>query len=264
MFLTELFTNEDEKLDELDPGFVNDEIVRQRQPFKHQQAWERKGRGATASVWEHYSDPTTVVKVVGGGDYESFRTEREVTLAFVHFLVDHGHQSKHFPIVYGINIDDSEVLQVRIEKLVPIPDVIADVLGKFRWYADSAKGLRVVAADLKKVLPRYPKYYAQNKVEDLVAAVSLLNRGKSVYAKAHGLGNVTLDLHAGNWLARPDGTIIAADPWYDESSENVEYRGYGDSDDLFSSSDERSFSGDSVATTSDIMTTRMLKKQRGS
>ena len=230
MFLTELFTAEDEKLDELDPGFVNDQIVKQRQPFKHQQAWERKGRGATASVWEHYSDPHTVVKVVGGGEYESFRTEREVTLAFVHFLVDHGHQSKHFPIVHGINIDDDEVLQVRIEKLVPIPDMITGVLGMFKWRADSGKGMREVAAKLKKVLVRYPKF-ANNNVDDIVAAVSLLNRAKSVYAQAHGLHEVTLDLHGGNWLARPDGTIVAADPWYDESSENsgIDMDGYDDS-----------------------------------
>lgn len=230
MFLTELFESP-EITNELDPGFVNDEIVRQRQPFKHQQAWERKGRGATASVWEHYSDPTTVVKVVGGGDYESFRTEREVTLAFVHFLVDHGYQSKHFPIILGMNADDSEVLQVRIEKLLPLPDTITGVLGMFKWRADSGKGMREVAAKLKKVLVRYPKF-ANNQAEDIVAAVSLLNRAKDVYAQAHGLGNVTLDLHGGNWLARPDGTIVAADPWYDESSENsgIDMDGYGDSD----------------------------------
>lgn len=241
MFLNELFITEDEKLDELDPGFVNDQIVKQRQPFKHQQAWERKGRGATASVWQHYSDPHTVVKVVGGGDYESFRTEREVTLAFVHFLVDHGHQSKHFPIVHGINIDDHEVLQVRIEKLVPLPDPIASVLGGFRWNTDSGKHLRTVAAKLKTVLVHYPKLNAQNQVEDIVAAVSLLDRAKPVYAQAHGLNDVTLDLHSGNWLARPDGTIVAADPWYDETSENsgIDMSGYRDS----TYSDEGSFSG---------------------
>lgn len=221
MFLTELFNETQEIVTELKPDFVRNEIVRQRQAGGHNQAWKFKGSGATASVWEHYSDPTTVVKVVGAGNFQSYETERNVTLAFVHFLVDHGHQSPHFPIVHGINIDDSEVLQVRMENLKEIDDMLGSSqlltrLYRISEYIRNGSDISQLTLDLWKDL-MYADLIEKNSAESLVSAMQLLNRALPVYAKAHNLKDAGLDLHSGNWLLRADGTIVAVDPWYAES-----------------------------------------------
>ena len=211
MFLTELF-NSPRVIDELAPHFVNKQV--------NQKEWTKKGSGATASVWEHFSDPNTVVKLVGGGSYNSGKHERALTLAFVHFCVDHGWRSKHLPVIHGINVDDNEVLQIRMEKLVPLPatvgfdgDEISWVLSDLPYKLTDKQYLRQLDKEIQE-----DGYLEDNKVEDLVAVVQLLKQAAPIYAKAHKVeGGIDIDLHSGNWLMRPsDGTIIAADPWYFE------------------------------------------------
>lgn len=219
MFLTELF---DAELNELDPGYVQTQIVKQTQPGNKQQAWKRQGVGATASVWQHYQDPSTVVKVVGGGDYEAKEGYRGITLAFVHFLVDHGHMSKHFPIIHGINVDDNEVLQVRMERLYNI-DMIPRLGAKL---ASLSYAVRAGKAELNKRKVELQnglvrgRLANQNNPDDIASAVKLLIEALPIYANAHGLTEYHMDLHCGNWLRRNDGTLIAADPWYTDDDDN--------------------------------------------
>lgn len=223
---------------ELDPGFVNREIKKQNDPTKpkSQAVWKHKGTGATASVWEHFSDPNTVVKVVGGGDFEAKHTERDITLAFVHFCVDHGYQSKHFPIIHGMNIDDEEVLQIKIEKLIECSNegllrACAQMASNIRY--NNTKNFNAYRNNLIKALKTNARIAQNNKADDIIAAIQLLNRAIPVYAKAHNIDAMWLDLHMGNWLLRSDGVIIAADPWYGESDSYDDgswHNSYGDSD----------------------------------
>ena len=208
-----------EFLTELDQYFVNDEIKKQRNGPK--KIWKMKGQGVTASVWQRYDDPHTVVKVVGGGEYESFKHERGCTLAFVHFCVDHGWRSKHFPIVHGINIDDDEVLQVRIEKLVDPNDWICDscaALARGVRYNSPPKEMKYRYDNLAEGIYTDPKYRGKNTAQGILEAIQILNQAIPAYKHAHDLPQIILDLHGGNWLARQDGTIVAADPWFCETT----------------------------------------------
>jgi len=232
-----------EFLAELDPGFVNGEI-RAQNANKSKAVWKHKGRGATASVWQHFDDPTTVVKVVGGGEYESFQHERGSTLAFVHFCVDHGWQSPHFPIIHGINVDDDEVLQVRIESLKELGDDIAyscSSLANDVKYQRSEQNIKMSMDELQNsLMDKRKRYRKQNSAQSILKAIQLLYRAIPVYAEAHGLPELRLDLHAGNWLARPNGVVVAADPWYCNTSYADRPNG-GDSDDETDRSTSKSF-----------------------
>ena len=225
-----------EFITELDSRFVNREIQKGEE-------WKPVGKnkypvqGATASVWGHYSDPNTVVKVVGGGEYDVDPVSRNVTLAFVHFCVDYGYKSKHFPIIHGINVDDDEVLQIRIEKLIECSnDRLLSALSRLA---------NCVRYNNRKDLPRYKNELAtalktnariakNNTLGGILEAIQLLHKAAPIYAKAHGLKEIWLDLHPGNWLLRPDGVIVAADPWFSEATEEYSYGSdasyYSDSD----------------------------------
>jgi hypothetical protein len=246
MFLTELF---DTELTELAPDYVNQVIKQQSQgKFKNLRAWDKLGQGATASVWQHYQEPDTVVKVVGGGDYEAQGGYRNITLAFIHFLVDHGHTSKHYPIVHGINIDDAEVLQIRMEKLLPISS--GDVRSGLSRLANAVTGGAALTKSKIELLSAM-KYSGiqgmkeNNNVDEIVEAIKYLSKALPVYLEAHNINEGWIDLHGGNWLMRPNGTIIAADPWYSEADQVFsDEQGYFYSDER----DERSsdVSGDKV------------------
>jgi hypothetical protein len=165
-------------------------------------------------VWNHFSDPDTVVKVVGGGFGGSDKGVHKASLAFVHFCVDHGYKSKHFPVIHGIDVDAEEVLQIRIERLYPLNnDYLANVL----WdVANSVKceghGLGYESNRLEQVLLD-SKLTGANTVSGILEATTFLYKAAQVYADAHNLTEIILDLHSENWLMRADGTIIAADPW---------------------------------------------------
>ena len=201
----------EEIIDELDTEYVNTTI--EKDPN-----WKHLGDGYTASVWQHLSEPDQVVKVVGGGGVNirpgSNRGIYIGTVAFVHFCVDHGYLSKHFPILHGINLDDNEVLQIRLEKLFPLDEEVCYILSDFastlKW-----SGSSVSSYDMARLTERLrlARILPKNKPTDIIAAIKLLIKAAPIYAEAHKLKQIKVDLHDGNWLQRADGTIVAADPW---------------------------------------------------
>ena len=175
--------------------------------------WKPVGSGYTSSVWQHAADPTTVVKVVGGGTANPlFRNDihehRAATLAFINFCVDHGKESKHFPIIHGINVDDEDVLQIRMEHLLPIPDNseydLCGTLGEIdEGYTTEDDLTEALEAE---GLSRY------NSAADIIKSVDMLRYARQKYGKKYDI-SLTMDLHAGNWLMHDNGTIVAVDPW---------------------------------------------------
>jgi len=201
-----------EFINEISSEYVNNTIRTNRN-------WRRQGRGATASVWQHISDPHTVVKVVGGGEMED-PNDLGATIAFVHFCVDHGYKSKHFPIIHGINVDDPEVVQVRIEKLQPLNFEVASALSGlanavgYSCFSASSANLNSRVAYLEKMLQQ-KGLQTQNNADDMVDAIRMLGDEQTIayYGKEHSSPYISLDLHQGNWMMRQDGTIVAVDPW---------------------------------------------------
>ncbi len=177
--------------------------------------WTKKGSGATASVWQHVNDPDTVVKVTGGGYSSIGAFNTNVTMAFVHFCVDHGWESKHYPIIHGINTDDPDIVQVRIEALRPVDSRLGNALGQL---ADEIKfaGISNSGWDINRVNLLFKDYNIQhaNSAHDIAVACELLLRVAPKYAQEHNVTRIRLDLHSGNWMQRADGTIVAIDPWH--------------------------------------------------
>jgi len=191
----------------IDPKFVNSEIKKTD--------WQKVGAGATASVWHHLEDPNTVVKVIGGGRDRITKQFRNTAIAFVHFCVDHGHESPHFPIIHGINIDDEDIVQIRIERLVELPNLAVN--RRLESVAETVDYYSVTRARdeievLDEAIAKYPILQNNSGIE-IAKAVKLLSKYVESYTRKHKTV-AGLDLHYGNWLMRPNGIIVAADPWY--------------------------------------------------
>jgi len=194
-------------------AFINSEIKKDKQ-------WKKMGSGVTASVWRHMEDPTTVVKVVGGGMMNSRPSYRSGAIAFVHFCVDHGHESPHFPIIHGINVDDDDVVQIRLETLLPIVNYdiatgCANIASDVKEYG--VKDYRCVDSmnSLDRLLHHEnTQMRGHNSAASIAEACDILVKNAPHYAKAYKLEVLRLDLHFGNWMMRGDNTIVAADPWY--------------------------------------------------
>lgn len=200
-----------EIVNELDPYFVNQQV--------NKQDWKILGQGLTASVWQHMMDPDVVVKLVGGGD-EPATTDKVLTgsIAFVDFLVHYGYKSKHLPIVYGINVDDPDIVQIKIERLLQLPYEVARALSTVASvikYSRTHESQREDNEYLQKELIRN-RLTKTNNVNDITDTIRLLFNKEivSAYKNKYGLAKIQLDLHSGNWLMRPDKTIVAADPWF--------------------------------------------------
>ena len=195
-----------EFISELDNRFVNSQV--------DTSSWKQLGQGCTASVWQHINDPDTVVKLVGGGYDSVTQEEKSATIAFVKFCVDHGYESKHFPIIHGINVDDPEVIQIRLEGLLPFNGDLGYALEMIS--PNLIKGRKAyVVSSLTEALYYTSKAIQQNNTaESLVSAVEMLLRYVPVYSKIFKCRNLKVDLHAENWMRRSDGTIVAVDPWY--------------------------------------------------
>lgn len=204
------------------PHYVNSMVDKKQ--------WNMLGNGMTGSVWEHMADPHTVVKIVGGGSAWLTPSEKKGAIAFVHFCVDHGDESEHFPIIYGINVDDPDLVQIRIERLEPlkiggIGDVL-EVLSDTVDMAQNPSGLlnpNTIDVDDKDQLEELRDDFndriegtilMRNTFESVLHAIVVLKLNGPHYAKAYGLREISLDLHEYNWMMRPDGTIVAVDPWY--------------------------------------------------
>jgi len=196
--------------EDIAPAFVNQTISATNQ-------WQRKGKGETASVWQHINDPHTVVKVIGGGSSPLRQLDRDAAIAFYHFCVDHGHESPHFPRVVEINIDDPEVVQIRIEALRPLPS--EQVGESLEWLCETMIDVRHVdnceddIDDLQIELKK-SKMSAKNSAINIALAMQILLQHAPSYERAHNVKELYMDLHSHNWMMRPDGTIVAADPWY--------------------------------------------------
>jgi len=206
------FTNE-EQLTEIPSSFVN-KVVDKTQWGAPGTGHKTPPKGQTASVWQHMSDPTTVVKLVGGGAMKNLKDKhKQAAIAFVDFLVHHGKESQHLPIVHGINVDDPEVVQIKVEALKPF---------KGYRYEQLAGSL----ADLADV-PTSPRYqdlvnehlkglglHKKNSAAGIVKCVMLLNKYAKEYSDKYNLDKFVLDLHEGNWMVTNDGVIVAVDPWF--------------------------------------------------
>jgi hypothetical protein len=184
-------------LDELDNSFVNSKVNKSK--------WKQIGRGLTASVWHHYDDPNTVVKLVGGGYSNLDPNDRKATITFAEYCLSS--KNKHLPKVLGINIDDNEVLQIRFERLNKINnEKLKTCLFKLAENIQYKRSIVGVVYTLKKILDQ-TELSGSNNIEDIISTLEGLVR----IADRHGY---YLDLHPVNWLLRP-GTfeIVAADPW---------------------------------------------------
>ena len=196
------------ELYELHSKFVNSQVDKSQ--------WKRKGIGQTASVWQHMEDPDTVVKLVGGGKERYLKPgQKNSSIAFAHFCVDHGHESKHLPIILGLNVDDPQVVQIRIERLFSIPRQVGFALNNF---AHRAKNIYVDPSDdvdrLNTILLEY-KMRKNNDADDIRKMIKMLVMYAFEYSQRFDVPrNITVDLHEGNWMKRADGTIVAVDPWY--------------------------------------------------
>jgi len=212
------FIIENIELDELSPAVVN-KTIQQTGAGK----WVPPGgakkvpKGVTGSVWQHLDDTDKVVKVVGGGRLAAKKHHLDSTVAFVDFLVHNGYKSKHLPIVHGIDVG-KDVVQVRMERLQPIDPYLGDLLDSMTNYYAFVR---------KPITPKMMKQYDnlvekgvidpnKNSIESIKKCIELLNAARSEYKNKYKLPSLALDLHGGNWLQRPDGTIIAADPWYSD------------------------------------------------
>ena len=190
---------------------------------KNSKDWKNVGQGASASVWKHALDPNVVIKVVGGGDYDLddlSKHEIMCAMAFVDFCVHEGtnaHPSdkwrEHYPNILGINTDDEDVIQIRMESLKPIKS------GPVLY--DLSRLARMVSAGEDFVAIEYScavlgEYIARNKKNDfknLYSAVLHLDQSRKKYGKEHNI-KLRMDLHQGNWLQTPGGVIVAVDPWF--------------------------------------------------
>ena len=196
--------------EDLEPAFVNQQAEKQE--------WKMVGRGYTSSVWSHFSEPETVVKLVGGGHAGSHLTgeHRLSTLAFIHCCVDHGRQMKHLPVILGINVDDEEVLQVRMERLQPLPDnsetgALRRALGELDRALNSQGWREPILQELEQALQDEGLARYQT-AEELLNVVADLTKLAHHYGPLHDI-QLTIDLHGDNWMMHPNGTIVAVDPW---------------------------------------------------
>jgi len=165
MRINEVITTDED----VDPRFVNSEIKKT--------AWQEVGQGATASVWQHMDEPTTVVKVVGGGEEEMTEETRNTAIAFVHFCVDHGHESSHFPIIHGINVDDEDVVQIRIERLSSLPggtvgSMLADLADAVEYHGITNRIIPYITR-LDKCLQQHENLKL-NSAQDIAYAIAIL------------------------------------------------------------------------------------------
>jgi hypothetical protein len=205
------FTNE-EILDEVPSAFVNKVVDRNQ--WKSPTGSKEPPKGQTASIWQHMADPNTVVKVVGGGEMKEVKAKhRRAAVAFVEFLVQFGKTSPHLPVVHGINADDPEVVQIRMETLYPFDKKtgreLPYLLEQLADYPDNEYWRNDVQRELKKV-----GLSEKNSAESLAACIILLRDNATKYAKKYKVKEFVLDLHEFNWMLSKDGVIVAADPWF--------------------------------------------------
>ena len=199
-------------LTELTSAFVNKTV--NKSEWAPPDKKDKVAKGSTASVWQHIEDPNTVVKLIGGGKYKAKQHHKDSSIAFVNFLVDHGKESKHLPIVHGINVDDNEVVQIKIEKLYPLPKEVGDYLYSLSVWA-GAKGSQpnYIKKELKRALTKF-SLDKNNSVSDIEQTIILLDKARREYKDKYNLPTLYLDLHEDNWLQTKDGIIVAADPWF--------------------------------------------------
>lgn len=203
--ITKLMKEED--LTELDAQFVNSQV--------NTKEWKRLGQGLTATVWQHANDPDTVVKLVGGGMDDLRPGEKATALAFVNFCLVHGKKSKHFPKILQMNIEDPEVIQIRLEKLNPIAG--AGLKGRLEYMASELKygDGRESLVGIERILNQYGGVIrANNTAQSLIDATKMLIKYAGIYGDKFQVKRMMVDLHGANWMLRPNGVIVAVDPWY--------------------------------------------------
>ena len=196
-----------EFLTELAPKFVN-KVIAGQPGWQGPTGKKYPPRGLTASVWQHAADPNTVVKVVGGGNRMAMEKDKQATIAFVDFLVHHGNTSPHFPICYGINVEDPEVVQVRFEKLYPLPYGIGSRLEQLAFATKTDRAIRKLDEDLIA-----DGISEKNKAIDIAAAIKYIKSQARHYGRKYNC-QLNNDLHAGNWMMTKDKVIVMSDPWF--------------------------------------------------
>ncbi len=185
--------------------------------------WKDIGSGASASVWINKLDPDVAFKVIGGGDYdlnELNKSEKMCALAFVDFCVHEGTAAHpadvwrdHYPNILGINTDDPDVLQIKMETLKSIrPEKVVYDLDYLSRAVQRGETIEDIIED-NEALVKFIKKNKVNTMENLYKAVKHLIDSQGKYGKRHGI-KLKMDLHGGNWLQRADGTIVAVDPWF--------------------------------------------------
>lgn len=189
------------------PDFINSQVDKQQ--------WEKLGHGADVSVWQHIADPNTVVKIVGGGRAWDSSGGMGVIL-YAKFCIDNEDTNKHFLRVLDINDDDPKVCQIRVERLLPLPNnAIGDALQSLSEAIDYNLNQNTVREYAEEVELRLTKdgISKNNQVTDIIAAIIEVNNSRYDYAKQFKTNVPLLDLHDANWMMRPNGTIVISDPW---------------------------------------------------
>lgn len=209
----------EEIVDELAPKFVNKTIKKQG-TWKSPTGKKKPPRGLTASVWQHMAEPDTVVKVVGGGRRAMLPSDKAATIAFVNFLVDYGKSSPHFPICYGVQTDMSdpeEPVQVRLEKLLPLPlsgRIVGWELESIAEFPGSSDAIRDLQRALNGSIVNGVSLGEINNAQNIANAVRLLNKKAPYYQRKYKLQELFNDLHSDNWMLTPKGVVVMSDPWF--------------------------------------------------
>jgi len=198
------FINEDKRPS---PEFINRQVDTQQ--------WKKLGDGADVSVWAHIADPDTAVKIVGGG-----RNSHDLgsgSILYAKFCVDNSDLNKHFLKVLDINNDDPMVCQIRVERLLPLPEEnsLGDALHSLSDAIEYNLQQHIVVEYAEEVVSRLEAdgLARYNDVNEIVDAVKMLVDERYDYARRFRFGVPTIDLHEANWMMRPNGTIVISDPW---------------------------------------------------
>ena len=190
-----------EFINEIRPSsaFINDIVDKK--------VWTNVGKGCDVSVWHNPSEPDTIVKITGGG-FTSGPDAGVGQIEFANFCLNNAKHNPHYPKVLAINNDDPDICQIKMERLVSLPnydlgDMLLDLANSMDGYMKQDEIEYLHQYIFKELRRLY--MHRQNDIEDIIGALKFLDLNKPA--------DLTTDLHPNNWMMRPNGTIVISDPW---------------------------------------------------
>jgi len=171
-----------------------------------------------------YLEPNGQVYIVFGyrqGHYLDFSPDQKMFVNWINYC-NKNSDNPHLPKFSGFEsfeFQGRKYIQARMETLHELPDEISHLVGGIQ---DAVKKINKnnidkafeVIADYAEV--EAPSFYTLEKTIELLGgpeqAKNLLKTIKIVKQFA-SQNNYSLDLHSGNYMQRPDGTIVVNDPY---------------------------------------------------